>query len=91
MAFIRIIHEDEATGQLAEDYKFISGSYSKWLQRDIPTPQVYRTSSVVEEYFHFGALQNRGLTDDGQHTPIEGSVPPILVNFAVSQQSSCYY
>ena len=91
VAFIRIVNEDEATGQFAEDYKYISGSYSKWLKRHIPTPQVYRTSSIVEEYFHFGALQNRVLTDDGQHTPLESSVPPILVNFAVSLYSSCYY
>lgn len=91
MAFIRIINEAKATGRLAEDYKYISGSYSKALQRDFPTPQVYRTSSIVEEYFHFGALQNRVLTDDGQHTPFESSVPPILVNFAVALYSSCYY
>ena len=91
MAFIPTISTRDATGRLADDYAFISGSYSKKFERRIPTPQVYRTSSIVEDYFHFGALQNRVLTNDGQHTPIESSVPPMIVNFAVSLYSSCYY
>ena len=91
MAFIKTISTKDATGQLAEDYAYISGSYSKKFETRTPTPQVYRTSSVVPEYFHFGALQNRVLTDDGQHTPVESSVPPMLINFAVSLYSSCFY
>jgi hypothetical protein len=88
MAHIRIINEDEATGQLAEDYKFISGSYSKLSGTHMPTPQVYRTNSILPPYFHFGAIQNEVLTYDGR--PI-GPLPDILVNFALSMFSSCYY
>ena len=91
MAFIPLVSTRDAKGRMAEDYAFISGSYSKGFGRRIPTPQVYRTSSIVEDYFHFGALENRVLTSDGQHTPIESSVPPMLVNFGVSLYSSCYY
>lgn len=91
MAFVRILRTREVTGQMADDYKFISDSYSKKFERRIPAPQVYRTSSIVEDYFHFGALENRVLTNDGQHTPIESSVPPMIVNFAVALYSSCYY
>lgn len=91
MAYVRLVNEQEATGTVAEDYAFLSKSYSRLLQTEIATPQVYRTSSVVPAYFRFGALQNRVLTNDGNHSPEEGPVPRILVNFAVSLHSSCFY
>ncbi len=91
MAYIRIIHENEARGRLAEDYEFLSGSYSAMGRPGTPTPQVYRTNSIVEPYFHFGAVQNRVLTNDGMHKRPRGPLPDILVNFAVSLYSSCYY
>ncbi len=91
MAYIRIVNEDEARGQLAEDYEFLSDSYSHAAGQRVPTPQVYRTPSVVPSYFHFGAVQNRVLTNDGQHNREQGPVPGIMVNFATSMFSSCFY
>lgn len=67
MAHIRIVDEEHASGSVAEDYAFLSEPYSKILGRGTPTPQVYRTSSIVPEYFRFGAVQNRVLTNDGGH------------------------
>lgn len=91
MAHIRLVNEDEATGTVAEDYAFLSASYSKLFGMEIPTPQVYRTSSLVAPYFRFGALQNRVATNDGEHGREEGPMPRILVNFAVALHSSCFY
>jgi hypothetical protein len=91
MAHIRIVDEAEASGSVAEDYAFLSASYSKVLGSGTPTPQVYRTNSIVPEYFRFGAVQNRVLTHDGQHDAKEEPVPPILVMFAISMYSSCFY
>jgi hypothetical protein len=91
MAHIRIVDEAQASGSLAEDYAFLSGSYSKLLGPGTPTPQVYRTNSILPEYFHFGAVQNRVLTNDGRHDVADGPVPNILVMFAISFYSSCFY
>ena len=91
MPYIRIVDEDEARGTVAEDYAFIAGSYSKILGEGTATPQVYRTNSIVPAYFRFGAMQNRVLTNDGRHDAAEGPVPGILVMFAISMYSSCFY
>jgi hypothetical protein len=91
MAHIRIIDETQATGDVAEDYAFLSSSYSKILGAGTPTPQVYRTNSIVPGYFRFGAVQNRVLTNDGEHDADEGPVPGILMMFAISMYSSCFY
>jgi hypothetical protein len=91
MAHIRIVDEAQASGSVAEDYAFLSESYSKILGPGTPTPQVYRTNSILPEYFHFGAVQNRVLTNDGRHDDAGGPVPSILVMFAISLHSSCFY
>lgn len=91
MAYIRIINESEACGQLAADYDYLSSAYSKMLGSKTPAPQVYRTHSIVPVYFRFGAVQNRVLTNDGRFDRPNGPVPDILVNFAVALHSSCYY
>ncbi|MBW2282448.1 MAG: hypothetical protein JRG82_17050 [Deltaproteobacteria bacterium] len=91
MAHVRIVNEAEATGTVTEDYAFISSSYSKILGAGTPTPQVYRTNSVVPEHFRFGAVQNRVLTNDGSHDRDDGPVPGILVMFAISMYSACFY
>ncbi|MFQ5664857.1 MAG: hypothetical protein ACE5I7_00335 [Candidatus Binatia bacterium] len=91
MAYIRIIHEHEATGALKEDYEYLSSSYSKLLGTGTPTPQTYRTSSIVPAYFHFGAVQNQVLTNYGRHDRPMGPVPDIMVNFVVAMYSSCFY
>ncbi len=94
MAYIRIVNEDEAQGQLAEDYHYLSRSYSNLLGSQVPTPQVYRTHSLVPSYFRLGAVQNRVLTNDGRFDQPrfqQGPVSEILVNFAVALHSSCYY
>ena len=91
MAHIRIVDEKDARGDVAEDYAFISQSYSKLLGEGTPAPQVYRTNSIVPAYFRFGAVQNRVLTNDGLHDSAEGPVPAILVMFAISMYSCCFY
>lgn len=91
MAHIKIVPEDEAVGTVAEDYAFLRESYSKLSGRDFPTPQVYRPASLIPEYFRFGALQNRVLTGGGTHPAEDGPIPRILINFAVSLHSSCFY
>ncbi len=94
MAFIERIAQEDASGQLKEDFDFLSASYGRLLGGEgttMPTPQVYTTSSLVGPYFHFGAFQNRVLTNDGQGAEVTGPVPDILINFGVSHASSCFY
>jgi hypothetical protein len=52
---------------------------------------VYRSSSLVPAYFRFGAVQNRVLTNDGTHDRPMGAIPGIMINFAVSLHSACFY
>ena len=87
MAFIRIVDENLAKGDVADDYAFLSSSYSGILGEGTPTPQVYRTNSIVPAYFRFGSVQNRVLTNDGHHDGEEGPVPGILVMFAISMMT----
>jgi len=91
MPHIRIVDEDAATGTVLEDYEFISSSYSKAFGSTMATPQVYRTNSIVPAYFRFGAVQNRVLTNDGEHDRRPGPVPEILVMFAISMYGNCFY
>lgn len=91
MAFIERIHENDATGCLKEDFDFISGSYTKGFGSPLATPQVYTTNSIVPAYFNFGRVQNAVLTNDGKHDGPQASLPNILVNFALSFYSSCFY
>lgn len=91
MAFIHRIPEAEATGDLKKDFDFISGSYSHISQRKVSTPQVYTTNTIVPAYFNFGAVQNRVLTNNGKHDLSQGVLPNILVNFAISFYSACFY
>ena len=94
MAYIRIINEDEAQGQLAEDYAYLSYSYSALTGAEVTTPNVYRTHSIVPDYFRLSTVTNRVLTNDGKFDRPgfqEGPAPEMLVNFAVALHSSCYY
>ena len=91
MAFIELVEESEATGTLAEDYRYLSDSYSRLIGRDTPTPAVYRPHSLIPPYFRLGAVQNRVLTGDGTHEERREGFPTLLVNFAVALHSSCFY
>ena len=103
MTFVRMVHEDEASGRLAENYRAIPNSYGRLIPefspdnpKQRPTPQVYRVSSIVEPYFHMAMLQNRAAIDRnfdkrGQFVPEQGPAPGVLVNFATSMHSSCFY
>ncbi len=94
MAYIRIVNEDEAKGQLAEDNQYLSSSYSTLVGAEVTTPNVYRTHSIVPAYFRLCTVTNRVLTNDGKFDRPEfqqGPVPEFLVNFAVALHSSCYY
>ncbi len=94
MSFIRIVDEVEATGTVAEDYAYLEDSYSNLFGPGTPTPNMYRTNTVIPAYFRFGAVQNRVLTNDGNfgdEASEQEPVPGILVMFAVSMYSSCFY
>jgi hypothetical protein len=91
MSHIQIVDEAAATDTVKDDYAFISSSYSHMAGTEVPTPQVYRSSSLVPAYFRFGAVQNRVLTNDGAHDRPMDPLPGILINFVVSQHSTCYY
>ena len=94
MAYIRIVNEEEAQGQLAEDYAYLSQSCSTLVGAAVTTPNVYRTNSIVPAYFHPFTLTNRVLTNDGKFDRPElqqGPVPEFLVNFGVALNSSCFY
>lgn len=94
MPYLRIIDEAEATGTLAEDYAYLGESYSNLFGPGTPTPNMYRTNTVVPAYFRFGAVQNRVLTNDGsfdEETGDDMPVPGMIVMFAVSMYSSCFY
>ena len=94
MAFVHIVDENEATGTVAEDYAYLEESYSNLFGPGTPTPNMYRTNSVIPAYFRFGALQNRVLTGDGGFEERESEqepVPGLLTMFAVSMYSSCFY
>ena len=94
MSFIRIVDENEATGTVAEDYAYLSESYSNLFGPGTVTPNMYRTNSIVPPYFRFGAVQNRVLTNDGEfddRASEQEPVPGILTMFAVSMYSSCFY
>jgi len=103
MAYIAMIDEAAATGRLAENYRKIPDSYGRLIPEFSPghpnrrpTPQVYRVSSLIEPYFHMAMLQNRVVIDrsfdaDGNFVPERGPVPGVLVNFATSMHSSCFY
>ncbi len=103
MAFVRMVPQDEASGRLAENFRAIPNSYGRLIPEfspdnpnQRPTPQVYRVSSIVEPYFHMAMLQNRVVMDrsfseDGSFLPEQGPVPGVLVNFALSMHSSCFY
>ena len=90
MAHIRIIPPEEATGRLADDYEAISRAYSGSFGRHIATPQVYRTHTLLEPYFHYGAAHISGTSSAEQYMGKE-TVPGILANFAVAMHSSCFY
>jgi hypothetical protein len=103
MAYIAMIHEGAATGRLAENYRKIPDSYGRLIPEfspshpnQRPTPQVYRVSSLIEPYFHMAMLQNRvvidrSIADDGSFIPEQGPAPGVLVSFATSMHSSCFY
>ena len=94
MAYIRIVNEDEAQGQLAEDYTYLAQSYSTLVGAEVTTPNVYRTHSIVPAYFHLFTMTNRVLTSDGKFDRPElqqGPAPELLVNFGVALHSSCFY
>jgi hypothetical protein len=94
VSFIRIVDEAEAKGTVAEDYAYLEDSYSNLFGPGTPTPNMYRTNTVIPAYFRFGAVQNRVLTNDGNfgdEASEQEPVPGILVMFAVSMYSSCFY
>ena len=101
MAFIRIVNEDEAEGSVAENYARLSSFYSQEQMPlssgmdmgvpQTPTPHVYRTNSLVPAYFDFGRLQSSVISNEGKFDRPDGAFPFILVSFAVSLHSSCYY
>lgn len=94
MTHIRLITEDEATGQVADDYEFISGVYSRGdAERRTPIADVFRASSIVPAYCHFTRIQLGLITDQGRaylESP-DATVPRMVPDFATAMFSSCFY
>ena len=88
------MNEDEAQGQVVEDYAYLSRSYFTLVGSEVTTPNVYRTHSIVLAYFCLFIVANWVLTNDGKFNRPEsqqGQVSEFLVNFAEALDSSCYY
>jgi len=65
-AHIRIMNEDEAQGQVVEDYAYLSRSDFTLVGSEVTTPNVYRTHSIVLAYFCLFIVANWVLTNDGK-------------------------
>ncbi len=94
MPWVQMVEEHEARGRMADDFRFISQSYSKTVfdGEPFPVPEIYRISSVVPAYFHFMAEQNRLLTENGTHyCESTAAVPRLMVLFATAAFSSCFH
>jgi hypothetical protein len=47
MTFIEIVNKDQASEPVKDDYDAISSLYSRFYDQPVPTPQVYRSTSLV--------------------------------------------
>ena len=94
MTHIRMIAEDEADGQVADDYEFFAGIYSQGdPERRAPIADVFRASSIVPPYCHFTAIQLGLITDQGRaylESP-DATVPRMVPVFSTAMFSSCFY
>jgi len=91
MAFIEIVNEDRASGSVKDDYDAISSRYSRFYDQPVLTPQVYRSTSLVPEYFHLCTEHVDAMSKGGTDPLLSGKVPGQLIAFGVSQHSSCFY
>jgi hypothetical protein len=91
MTFIPIVNEDQASAAVAQDYDCISKFYSDIYGQPIPAPQVYRSTSLLADYFRYCVTHVDCTTQSGTNSRLSGDVPGQLVAFAVSQHSSCFY
>ena len=89
LTFIRTINEADAAGHLAEDYARIANAYRHLLGMSIPVPQPYRVPSLIETYCRLGAMQAEIMIHN--HAGIEAKALDMLVDFAISLYSSCFY
>jgi|GEM_PF-6169219 len=92
MGFVRMIEEGEATGLLAENYRLVSERYSHGLGFHLPTPELYKVSSIVPAYTHALSESQRLLTGDGQHyCESDAAVPRLFAGFCVAALSACFH
>jgi len=91
MSFIRIVNEKDASATLRQAYDSISKLYSAIYGQPVPVPQVYRSTSLLEDYFRYCVVHVDCTSLSGTNSRLAGDVPGQLVAFAVSQHSSCFY
>jgi len=92
MTFVRTLEENEVSGRLAEDYRLVAERYTHGLGFPMPTPELYKVSSLVPAYTHALAEGQRCLTGDGEHyCESDGVVPRLFVGFCVAAASSCFH
>ena len=92
MSFIEIVNEDSATGTVKDDYAFIASSYSHMAQdRRCPRLRCIAPAAWSPHTSASARYRIRVLTNDGTHDRPMGALPGIMVNFAVSLHSACYY
>lgn len=95
MAFVRMVSDEEATGQVKEDLDFIGYSYSNALWNNefyMPAQDIYRASSIVPPWLHLIAEMNGLLTENGAHYCFsDGTVPRLAVGFAVARFNGCFH
>ena len=91
MTFIKTVNEDLASGTVRQAYDSISKFYSTIYGQPIPAPQVYRSTSLLADYFRYCVVHVDCTTQSGTNSRLTGDVPGQLVAFAVSQHSSCFY
>ena len=92
MGFVRMIDVDRAEGRLDADYRRVAESYSHGLGFELPTPELYKVSSLVPAYSHAMAESQRCLTGDGQHyCESDALIPRLFTGFCVATLSACFH
>ena len=91
MAYLDIVESEEAVGELAAAYRRNVDMYKDAGLELSEVPNVYKTNYAAPQYLDFGTLQAACLPNYPIQTEPVGPVPWVVVNFAVSKYSACFY
>lgn len=92
MAYIQLVDESQARGELASAYRrvgpIVESAYGARL-----VPDVFRAPSLVPAYANFLSEQLRLMTDDGNVylASADATVPRFLVAFMTALYSECFH